>query len=147
MQAHVSEELGPQIFAAVERIWAQTGVGNPARGDTLASVEETLRHGGRLLTVRSPKDEVLAVCWLTDDGRRLYLHHMAVAPAEQGKGYARLLMDRAVSLARERGRQVKLEVHRDNARARRLYEEYGFAPLSGYDTFILRNPGSVHGRP
>ncbi|HEY3450572.1 MAG TPA: GNAT family N-acetyltransferase [Myxococcales bacterium] len=145
MPALVSEEFGPEVFEAVERIWKETGVGNPLRGDTLASVEETLRHGGRLLTVRSPKDEVLAVCWITDDGRRLYLHHMAVSPSAQGKGYARLLMERTVQIALERGRQVKIEVHRDNARARKLYERYGFAPLSGYDTFILRDPKASRG--
>ncbi len=147
MPARVSEELGPESFAAVEKIWKETGVGNPLRGDTLSSVEETLRHGGKLLTVRSEQDEraVLAVCWLTDDGRRLYLHHMAVAPREQGKGHARLLMDRALEIARERGRQVKLEVHRDNARARALYARYGFAPLEGYDTLILRDPWARRG--
>lgn len=139
MARHVSEAFDPEVFGAVEKIWKDTGVGNPLRGDTFASVEETLRCGGRLLTVQD-EQKVLAVCWLTDDGRRLYLHHMAVAPAEQGQGHSKLLMDRTIQIACERGRQVKLEVHRDNARARKLYAGYGFAVLEGYDTFILRDP-------
>lgn len=139
METTLSRDLDRQAFAAVERVWAATGVGNPARGDTFEAVQDSLAHGGVFLTVRAPSG-IVATAWLTDDGRRLYLHHMAVLPEEQGKGHARRLLDEVLAIARERRRQVKLEVHRENARARTLYERYGFQPLTGYDPFILRKP-------
>ncbi|MBI5549555.1 MAG: GNAT family N-acetyltransferase [Deltaproteobacteria bacterium] len=144
MEARVSEAFDAQVFEAVARIWEATGVGNPARGDSCDSVEATLRHGGKLLTVRVG-EEIVGVCWLTCDGRRLYLHHMAVAPQHQGRGLARRLLEHALAYARERGLQMKLEVHRANARARRLYEHYGFASLGEYEVLICRKVGGANG--
>jgi ribosomal protein S18 acetylase RimI-like enzyme len=140
MDARISEEFNASVFEAVAKIWSETCVGNPARGDTFASVAATLAHGGKLFTVHST-DGLVGVCWITDDGRRLYLHHMAIAPMHQGRGHAKVLMDRAIEYAQERGLQMKLEVHRDNARARKLYQAYGFASLGDYEVFIRRDLG------
>ena len=137
MNVTISDAFDAEVFAAVARVWAATGVGNPARGDSLESVQATLARGGKLFTVRAG-EEVAGVCWLTDDGRRLYLHHMAVDTRHQGKGHSRLLMDAALAYARECRLQMKLEVHKDNERARRLYLACGFVPLTGYEPFIRR---------
>ncbi|MBN1518583.1 MAG: GNAT family N-acetyltransferase [Spirochaetales bacterium] len=124
-------------YVSLVELWASTGVGNPARGDTAESIQRTLDQGGRLVVLDS-EGWIVGSAWLTDDGRRLYLHHMAVAPSLQGKGLGRMLMNAAMDTARERGMQMKLEVHRDNGRARALYESCDFAPLEGYDTMIRR---------
>jgi [ribosomal protein S18]-alanine N-acetyltransferase len=138
MSASVSDAFGEEAFRAIARIWDATGVGNPARGDSFESVSATLAHGGRIFTVVAD-GAIVGACWITDDGRRLYLHHMAVAPEHQGKGHAKALMEKALSYARERRLQMKLEVHEDNVRAKRLYREYGFEPLGGYEVFIRRD--------
>ena len=138
MPAIVSTDFDAATFKEVERIWAQTCVANPLRGDSLESVERTLRHGGRFLTVRVDDGAIVGACWITNDGRRLYLHHMAVDTRHQGKGHSRLLMDAALAYARECRLQMKLEVHKDNERARRLYLACGFVPLTGYEPFIRR---------
>ena len=104
MDATISEGFDRTTFASIARIWGATCVGNPARGDTFESVEATLAYGGRIYTVIAD-EAVVAVCWITDDGRRLYLHHMAVAPEHQGKGFSKMLMAKALELARERRRQ------------------------------------------
>jgi ribosomal protein S18 acetylase RimI-like enzyme len=138
MDPHISDVFDHDVFDAIERIWAATDVGNPARGDTFESVQATLAHGGRLFTVKA-QGAIVGVCWITDDGRRLYLHHMAVAPEHQGRGYARMLMEKALSWARERRLQMKLEVHMDNERAVRLYQSFGFTRLGDYEVFIRRD--------
>jgi ribosomal protein S18 acetylase RimI-like enzyme len=43
-----------------------------------------------------------------------------------------------MQFARESGLQIKLEVHKNNAIARQLYEKYGFKFLGDYDVFIVR---------
>jgi ribosomal protein S18 acetylase RimI-like enzyme len=141
MPARVCDTLDLATFEQVAHIWSLTGVGNPARGDSFESVQATLSHGGRFLTVRNEGDAVVGACWITNDGRRLYLHHMAVDAAQQGKGYGKLLMDAAIDFAREKRLQMKLEVHRDNLRARKLYLACGFAPLGDYEVLIRRDLG------
>ena len=53
---------------------------------------------------------------------------LAVRPGCQGMGVGKALMERCLASARENGmKQVRLEVRKDNLRAIRMYEKYGFA--------------------
>lgn len=127
-------------YASLGELWAATGVGNPARGDSLESINRTLAAGGRLL-VLAAGGRVVASCWLTDDARRLYVHHMAVTPELQGKGLGGRLLAKAVEIAAEKRLQMKLEVHHGNARAMGLYKKYGFEFLGDYDLMVRRKIG------
>jgi len=53
--------------------------------------------------------------------------NIAVAPQQRGRGVARMLMELAVSIAREHGAEVLvLEVRESNTAAIKLYEDFGF---------------------
>ncbi len=53
--------------------------------------------------------------------------NLAVAPEQRGRGVGRLLMERAVELAREKGAgYLALEVRSSNVAAIGLYESFGF---------------------
>lgn len=53
--------------------------------------------------------------------------NVAVAPEQRGRGVARLLMDHAISVAREKGAELlALEVRASNIAAITLYERCGF---------------------
>ena len=57
----------------------------------------------------------------------LHLLNLTVAPAEQGRGHARFMLDALIVLSRRLGaRQLWLEVRHGNERARGLYLRYGF---------------------
>lgn len=59
----------------------------------------------------------------------MHLLNITVAPAQQGRGHARFMIDALVSLCREQhARELWLEVRASNARARAMYERLGFAP-------------------
>ena len=134
-------------YASVMRLWTACGVASPARGDSLASIHATLAARGIILVMDEGEGpgaearEIIASVWLTDDGRRLYLHHMAVLPAWQGKGLGGRLMGVSVAIASERGLQMKLEVARDNERAIALYRRFGFEGLGDYEVMIRRRIG------
>ena len=130
--------LTDEHFQVATELWNLTGVGNPARGDDFAAVEKTLKHGGRLVLLYVDGTPVGTV-WLTHDYRRLYIHHMAVHPQYQNKGYGRILMQAAVRYASRLKLQAKLEVHAANAPANRLYLSFGFEALDGYRLMIKRN--------
>ncbi len=133
----VLRDFAEEDFSSLSELLTVTGIGNPARGDSLESVRRTLVLGGRLLVLVSG-DRVVGSAWISDDGRRLYLHHMAVLPELQGRGLGKRLMEAVVSIARERGMQMKLEVSEANPGAMALYRNYGFQTLEGYRTMIRR---------
>ena len=127
-------------FDSLGTLWASTCVGNPARGDSLESIHRTLQAGGRLLVLEA-EGVVAGSCWLTDDGRRLYVHHMAVIPEMQDRGLGRRLLEKAVAIAAERGRQMKLEVEAGNERAIHLYRKLGFDFIGDYEVMLRRSIG------
>jgi ribosomal-protein-alanine N-acetyltransferase len=60
----------------------------------------------------------------------LHLLNITIAPAHQGRGHARHLLDRLMRHARALGAlSVWLEVRESNVRARAIYERYGFGVL------------------
>lgn len=59
-----------------------------------------------------------------------HLLNITVAPAFQGKGVGRRMLDKIVELARAYGMQsVLLEVRPSNLRALHIYRQYGFAEI------------------
>ena len=109
-------------------------------GDDLQAVHRTLGLGGRLLVlVEEPGGELAGTSWLTQDGRRSYLHHFGIRPDLQGRGLGRLLLDASLDAARAMGLQLKLEVEQDNARAQDLYLRCGFTHLGPFDILMIRN--------
>lgn len=131
-------DFHPEDFPAVLALWEATGLGGAHRGDDLAAVQRTLAQGGRFLVLEEEGGALAGTAWLTQDGRRSYLHHFGIRPDLQGRGLGRLLMDRVLEAARVLGLQLKLEVGRDNLRARELYRRSGFKDLGDYQILIIR---------
>ncbi len=131
-------------YPHVADIWERTGMCTPGRGDTAAVIENTLRRNGRLLVlVEKKSDTVVGTSWLTNDGRRLYLHHFAIDPEFQGRGLSKPLLRESLKIAKEIGLQVKLEVHHDNEKAISLYTSTGFRSLGDYDVYIIRDLSEI----
>ena len=60
----------------------------------------------------------------------MHLLNITVAPAAQGGGHARFLIDALIALCHQRrARELWLEVRAGNARARAIYERLRFVPV------------------
>jgi ribosomal protein S18 acetylase RimI-like enzyme len=127
-------------FPGVFRLWEMTDMGSPERGDNEATIEESIRIGGNLI-IMEEKDSgmICGTSWLTYDGRRIHLHHFGILPACQGRGLSKFLLKESLRFVREKGVQVKLEVHSANERAINLYQKYGFQHLGNYNVYIIRD--------
>jgi ribosomal protein S18 acetylase RimI-like enzyme len=126
-------------YESIQDLWVRLGLGTPQRGDTLKVIENTLLHQGRLLVLTEGTDKrIIGTCWLTCDGRRMYLHHMAVHPDFQNRGLGRRLLTESIRIATAMNLQLKLEVSETNEAAQRLYLNYGFHPLAGHQILIRR---------
>lgn len=135
---NISYVFNKDVYEQIGTLWNLTGVGNPLRGDTIEVIYQTLEQRGRILTLWE-EQTLIGSAWLTQDGRRLYLHHMSIHPAYQGKGFSHLLMQESVAYGKELGLQIKLEVNKQNTAAFHLYQKYGFTEIAGYTPMIKRS--------
>ena len=72
-----------------------------------------------------------------------FIYDIWVAPTERGKGIGKFLVEWASDWARKRGyAKIKLEVSESNARARHVYETFGFRPERRYMGRDLREDRS-----
>ena len=57
----------------------------------------------------------------------------------QGKGLSKLLLSKSLAFAKEIGLQIKLEVHKNNIIAKKLYKNASFKYLGDYEVYIIRD--------
>lgn len=124
-------ELFPDAWS-VEMFWSE-----------LAHVPET-RH----YLVADLDGALVGYAGLVCNGYQADVQTLAVAPAQQGTGLGRRLLDALLAEARRRtAGEVLLEVRADNAAAQALYARAGFErigvrrgyyPPDGTDAYVLR---------
>ena len=132
-------------YHGIIELWTATGLSSPERGDDEETIERSIEMGGILLVMYDPGSagEISGTSWMTFDGRRLHLHHFGITPRYQGRGLSRVLLRESLKFVKEKGYQVKLEVHRTNEAAVRLYTKAGFNYLGDYDVYIIRDIQSI----
>ena len=133
-------EFFKQDFGQVIALWKDTGVYDEERGDSLEAILESKAQGGVFYVVEDPRcGKIKGSVWMTWDGRRHFLHHLAVGPEVQGQGWGSRLCEACLEQARTTGAPVKLEVHKANRAAIHLYRKLGFKDFSDYLLFM--HPG------
>ncbi len=131
-------------FLQINELWAQTGMGGTNRGDTQEVIEKTIKGGGKLLVmVETVTKKIIGTSWLSNDQRRIYIHHFCILPELQGLGLSKPLIIESLKFVKKSGLQVKLEVHRDNTKAENLYKNHGFKYLGDYDVYIIRDVETI----
>ena len=111
---------------AVQALWRTAGV-EPLSADELAA---TLAHGPGLLVVADVRGSgVVGVVLGTFDGRRGWVHRLAVHPERRRGGLATALVSDLEHRLRERGaRRVNLLVLPDSPGALRFWQRRGYLP-------------------
>ncbi|MCK4879458.1 MAG: GNAT family N-acetyltransferase [Bacteroidales bacterium] len=130
----------PGDFPQIEALWRETGIYTMERGDTPEIILRCNTQGGKFLIMEDDlNSRIIGTSWLTWDGRRVLMHHFAVLPSLQGRGYGRKLALESLAFAREKRSPLKLEVHRDNTPAIQLYRSLGFDVFEDYDVYMIHN--------
>jgi len=130
-------------FDGLMEVWQLTGLGSAQRGDNLGIIEQSINMGGKMLMVENLNGKIIGTSWMTFDGRRIHLHHFGVHPDYQRKGIGLMLANESLKFVKEKGYQVKLEVHKNNQAAIELYKKLGFTYLGDYDVYIIRDLGII----
>jgi ribosomal-protein-alanine N-acetyltransferase len=117
--------LVPMTVADLDRVMAIEAAAYPfpwTRGNVIDSL--AAGYPARVLLARSRAIGYFIAMEGVDE---MHLLNLTVAPAEQGHGHGRHMLDELVALCRARhSRQLWLEVRESNARGRALYLRYGF---------------------
>lgn len=141
---YIIRDYNNEDFDSLMNLWVLTGLGNPARGDDQTVIKQTLDQGGKMLIMEDKRTKSFIGCsWLTNDGRRIYLHHFGIHPNYQGKGLSKPLLHESLQYAKKLNMQIKLEVHNDNKIAASLYLNQGFTYLGDYNVYIIRDINSI----
>jgi ribosomal protein S18 acetylase RimI-like enzyme len=126
-------------YPSLMRLWQKTELAQPERGDDAGVISRCNEMGGRLLVLEETEGgEIIGSSWMTWDGRRIYLHHFGIDPDWQNRGFGTRLAEASLDWIGSLGRQVKIEVHRENRAAIHLYRKLGFFAFEEYDIFMIR---------
>lgn len=119
-------------YADVVALWRRSeGVGLNA-SDTRRGIAAYLRRNPRLSFVAEKKGRIVGAVLCGHDGRRGYLHHLAVARQCRGKGIGRQLVAACLAgLRRLRIQRGNIFVFADNREGRRFWERNGWKLRSG----------------
>jgi len=143
MEKYQIRDFKSTDFQGLMEVWQLTGLGNAHRGDNLEIIEQSIKMGGKMLMVEDSNGKIIGTSWMTFDGRRVHLHHFGIHPDYQRKGIGLLLAKESLKFVKQKGYQVKLEVHKNNHAAIELYKKLGFTYLGDYDVYIIRDLGII----
>jgi ribosomal protein S18 acetylase RimI-like enzyme len=130
-------------YHQILELWQLIGLGGAQRGDNQKIIEQSIAMGGKLLVACNAYGVIIGTSWMTFDGRRIHLHHFGVSPSFQRMGIGKLLTRQSLVFAKEKGYQIKLEVHQSNINAINLYKQFGFTFLGDYDVYIIRDLSTI----
>jgi ribosomal protein S18 acetylase RimI-like enzyme len=127
-------EFSLHDYAAVYALWQNAGGGVTLRpSDERAEIEKKLSRDPDLFLVAESDSQVVGVIMGAWDGRRGWLHHLAVHPNYRQQGVASALLDEVERRLTAKGcLKVNLLVHRDNTVARRLYAQRGYQEMTPF---------------
>ena len=121
-------------YEAVYALWKSLVPAISLRpSDRREEIEKKLSRDPELFLVAEEDGRVVGVIMGAWDGRRGWLHHLAVAPDYQDRGIGTTLLAQIEERLRAKGcLKVNLLVHRDNEGARRLYKRLGYEEMAPF---------------
>ncbi|MHB1293404.1 MAG: GNAT family acetyltransferase [Anaerolineae bacterium] len=119
-------------YDAVYTLWATAGPGVSIRpSDRREEIAKKLERDPDLFLVAEEDERVVGVIMGAWDGRRGWLHHLAVAEDYRDRGIGSALLRQVEERLRAKGcLKVNLLVHQDNEGARALYRRLGYKDMA-----------------
>ncbi len=123
------EKFALKDYAEVRAIWTTAGF-NLGASDTREEIGKfQKRNNNSFLVGRDEKTgEIIAVCMGGFDGRRGYIHHLAVKPEFQKNGYGGEILNEVLQRLKSRGAlKVHLFIEKRNTDVVGFYEKTGWS--------------------
>jgi ribosomal protein S18 acetylase RimI-like enzyme len=108
------EKFSMQLYDDVVQLWKKAGI-NVGSSDSKKEIERMLERNPDLFLIGKIEEKIITVVMGGFDGRRGYVHHLAVDPIHQKKGYGKMLMDSLINKFRRIGvHKVHLFIEKQN---------------------------------
>ncbi len=120
------ENFSMKLYDDLIELWRITGiiVGSSDNKEELARMSH---QNPDLFLIGKVSDAIIGVVMGGFDGRRGYVHHLAVDPNYQKKGYGKLLMNELIKRFRQKGiLKVHLFIEKRNNKVLDFYRNLGW---------------------
>lgn len=120
------EKFSMKCYDEVIQLWKNAGI-SVGSSDSKEELEKMLNRNPDLFLIGKIKDQIIVVVMGGFDGRRGYVHHLAVDPAYQRKGYGTKMMTKLNEIFLQKGiHKIHLFVERRNKEVVDFYSSLGW---------------------
>ena len=120
------EKYSKKSYNEVIELWKKAGI-SVSSSDTKEELEKMYNRNPQLFLLGKIKEKVVGVVMGGFDGRRGYIHHLAIDPEYQKKGYGRLMVDNLIKKFRKWGvHKVHLFIEKNNKKVIKFYQNLGW---------------------
>jgi putative acetyltransferase len=126
------EALALRDYEAVIALWqTQEGIGLNESDDRGSIERYLLRNPGMSFVARNRSGAVIGAVLCGHDGRRGYLHHLAVENACRRRGLGKILVERCLAQLAANGiPKCNIFLFDDNENGRRFWERLGYRDVN-----------------
>jgi ribosomal protein S18 acetylase RimI-like enzyme len=120
------ENFSIELYDEVIEIWRKTGL-SVGSSDTKEEVNRMLQRNPNLFLIGKIDDIIMGTVVGAFDGRRGYVHHLAIEPKFQKKGFGRIMMNELMKRFNEMGvHKVHLFIEKYNKQVVGFYQRLGW---------------------
>ena len=101
----IIEKFSMKFYEEVIEVWRKSGI-SVGSTDTKEEIKRIVRQSPQLFLVGKIDEKIIGVVIGGFDGRRGYVHHLAVDPDYQKKGYGKLILGELMN------KFLELKVHK-----------------------------------
>ncbi|MFX1315542.1 MAG: GNAT family N-acetyltransferase [Promethearchaeota archaeon] len=115
-----------ELYEDIIKLWRKTEI-SVGSTDTREEIERMLKRNPKLFLIGKVNETVIGVVMGGFDGRRGYVHHLAIDPDYQKKGYGKILIDELNKRFRQMGvHKIHLFIEKDNKNVVDFYRNLGW---------------------
>ena len=120
------EKFKIESYDEVVGLWRKAGI-EIVSSDTIDEVTRVLNRNPDLFLIGRVQEKIIAVVMGTFDGRRGYVHHLAVDPDYQKMGFGKSIMEALIEQFRTKNIQkVHLFIEKTNKTVVEFYNNLGW---------------------
>ncbi len=120
------ELFSMRYYHEIIDLWKRSGI-EVSSSDTRDEIARILKRNPDLFLIGKENEKVIAVVMGAFDGRRGYVHHLAIDPDYQKKKYGKMMMDELIERFRKKKvHKVHLFIEKHNKEVVDFYKKLGW---------------------